>query len=311
MRGLTIEAGQLRYRTDLERPAAQPGETRVRVLCAGVCATDLALVRGYMGFEGVPGHEFVGEALDGPLAGQRVVGEINAACGKCAACERGLGRHCAARSVLGIVGRAGAFCEELVLPDVNLHAVPDEVPTEQATFTEPLAAAFEIAEQLDLERFGRTLVIGDGRLGLLCIQVLAAHGLEVEVIGRHPERGAFLPRNVRYADATTQERFELVVEATGHSNMVVAALERVAARGTLVLKTTTEAPVELDLAPLVVDEITVVGSRCGRFEPALAALAAGTVQVEPMIHERYALADGVAALERAAQPGCLKVLLTP
>jgi threonine dehydrogenase-like Zn-dependent dehydrogenase len=318
VRGLFLDGGVVRYADDLPRPEPADGEARVRVLHAGICATDLALVRGYMGYRCVPGHEFVGEALDGPLAGERVVGEINAACGSCASCAAGNERHCPTRTVLGILGRAGAFAEELVLPARNLHRVPDGVSSEAATFTEPLAAAFEIPEQLDLSAARTALVVGDGRLGLLCAQVLALHGLDVALAGRHPERASLLARDVRPVGplelgpgaASADERFDLVVEATGSPGVLQAALTRVRPRGTLLLKTTSEAPASLDLAPLVVDEIRLQGSRCGPFEPALAALAAGEVNVEPLIHARFPLHDGVRALERAAAPGTLKVLLT-
>lgn len=312
MRGLWIEARTTRLRDDLDRPRAAAGECRVRVIAAGVCATDLALARGYMGFRGVPGHEFVGEALDGPLAGERVVGEINAACGACARCRAGLGRHCAERTVLGILGRSGAFAEELALPLENLHAVPPGVGDEAATFTEPLAAAFEIAEQVELAPGERALVLGDGRLGLLCAQVLALAGLDVTLEGRHPERAAFLPPAVQYArGAPPRKAFDLVVEATGDPQMLAGALERVRPRGTVVLKTTSERPARLDWAPVVVDEVRIVGSRCGPFEPALEALAAGRVEVLPLVQARFPLERGAEALAEAARPGVLKVLIQP
>jgi threonine dehydrogenase-like Zn-dependent dehydrogenase len=279
-----------------------------------VCATDLALARGYMGFAGVPGHEFVGLALDGPLAGRRVVGEINAGCGACPTCKRGLTRHCPNRTVLGILGRSGAFAEELSLPTANLHALPDDLPDERAVFAEPLAAAFEIAEQLELVPGARALLVGDGRLGILCAHVLARHGLELTVAGHHPERRELLPAGARWLEeplepAAGAERFDLVVEATGRADVLPRALARVRPRGTLVLKTTTEAPVSLDLAPLVIDEVRLVGSRCGPFEPAIEALARGEIPVEGMIQARYPLDRGVEALRRAGEPGVLKVLI--
>jgi len=310
VRALCIDDGGLCYRTDVDPPIAAPGEVRVRVTCAGVCATDLALVRGYMDYSGVLGHEFVGVAQDGPLSGQRVVGEINAACGACSWCRRGLERHCPQRSVLGILGRGGAFADELVLPEANLRAVPDGITDAAATFTEPLAAAFEIDEQLDLSTVDSALVLGDGRLGLLCAQVLALRGVQVTLRGRHPERAAFLPGRVSYERPEGgAQRYPLVVEASGRSDALEAALARVEPRGSLVLKTTSEKHTTLDLAPLVVDEITLLGSRCGPFDPALAALAAGDVVVEPMIHGRFDLEHGIQALQRAARPGVLKVLI--
>ena len=309
MRGLWFEDGAVRLRADLEAPASREGHTRVQVILAGVCATDLALRRGYMGFRGVPGHEFVGRALDGPLAGRRVVGEINAACGQCVWCAQGLGRHCPQRSVLGILNHGGAFAEQLVLPDGNLHPVPDAVSDRAATFSEPLAAACEILEQVDPASIGEALVVGDGRLGLLCAQVLGAAGVEVDVLGRHPERFAFT-RGVRgWVDAPAGPSYPLVVEATGKPEVLQAALGWVHPRGSLVLKTTAERAAPLDLAPLVVHEITLIGSRCGPFEPALAALSSGQVDVEAMVHASLPLERGEEALDLADQRGVLKVLL--
>ncbi len=321
MRGVWIEDGTVSFRSDLpppsvptplaERATAGRTDARVQVTLAGLCATDLALAKGYMGFRGVPGHEFVGVALEGPLSGQRVVGEINAACGTCATCRGGEERHCPTRTVLGILNHAGAFAEELVLPVDNLLAVPAGLADEAAVFTEPLAAAFEIAEQVELLAGTRALVIGDGRLGLLCAQVLALHGLEVRLHGRHPERGDWLPSGIEHrgdALASETERFELVVEATGRPDVFPLALARVRPRGTLVLKTTSEAPASIDLAPLVVDEIRLVGSRCGPFAPALSALAEGRIIVAPMLTRRFALEDAEAAFRAAARPGALKIL---
>lgn len=316
MRAAYVDDTGLHVRENVPRPDPGVGETRVRVLRAGVCATDLALVAGYMGFRGVPGHEFVGVALDGRLAGKRVVGGINAACGRCDVCLAGNERHCPHRTVLGIAGRSGAFAEELVLPTQNLLRVPDVVSSDAATFAEPLAAAYEIADQVDLSRVRRAVVAGDGRLGLLCAWVVASAGVDVVVAGRHPERADLLPPDVPIVtglledDAPPGERpYDLAVEATGHPAVLPRLLRHVAPRGTIVLKTTTERPVTLDLAPLVVDEQTLVGSRCGRFEPALEALARGDVPVERFVQARYLLADVGAAFEHAARRDTLKVLV--
>ena len=314
MRGLEIRAGEVVFRDDLPEPTPGPGECRVQVRRGGVCATDLALARGYMDFAGVPGHEFVGVALDGPLAGRRVVGDINAACGTCDTCAAGEGHHCPHRTVLGILGRPGAFAERLALPAANLFEVPEDLPDDLAVFAEPLAAAFEIPAQVDLGGLDRALVVGDGRLGLLCAQVLALELEEVHLAGRHPERGALAP-GVRHLGAgglgacDPDLRYPLVVEATGDPGLLGEVLGFVRPRGMLVLKTTAEAPASLDLAPLVVDEITLVGSRCGPFRPALAALAAGRIDPGGLIEARFPLEDGPSAFERAAQPGVLKVLL--
>ncbi len=315
MRGLRITDGKLEYRTDLPRPEAVAGESRIRIVRAGVCATDLALVRGYMGFTGIPGHEFVGVAVDGPHAGRRVVGEINAACGHCSWCRADLGRHCPHRSVLGILGRDGCFAEEIRLPHENLLPVPDTVTSDAAVFTEPLAAAYEMDEQLDLCAIDTALVVGDGRLGLLCAHVLARRGLDVTVAGRHPERDTLLGDRVVHTtdlvtpSATPERQFDLAVEATGRPEVLEQVIPFVRPRGTLVLKTTSEAPAPLDLAPLVINEITLVGSRCGRFRPALDALAAGEPGVERMIEARYPVMDGCEALEHAGRKGVLKVLI--
>ncbi len=316
MRGLWIEGGEVRLRRDLPAPREIDGECRVRVSLAGVCATDLALARGYMGFSGVPGHEFVGVALDGPLRGQRVVGEINAGCGTCARCSQGDPRHCEARSVLGILGRPGAFAEELTLPASCLLAVPDSVSDRQAVFCEPLAAALAVGEALGDPGGARTLVVGDGRLGLLCAWALHRLGAEVTVAGRHPERERLLPAGVKLVQGLCEpdgpqgsRAFDVVVEASGAPRVLSKALSQLRVRGTLVLKTTAEEPVTLDLAPLVVDEQRVIGSRCGRFAPALEWLASNPPPLESMIDEVLAL--GAGALARAAQPGTLKVLLDP
>jgi len=316
VRGLFVGDGT-RVREDLAPPVPATGEVRVRLRLAGVCATDLALARGYMGYRGVPGHEFVGEALDGEHAGRRVVGEINAGCGTCDRCRSGDPRHCSTRSVLGILGRQGAFAEELVLPASNLLPVPDDVPDETAVFCEPLAAALEIESQVELRPGESALVVGDGRLGLLCAHVLARAGLEVTVAGRHPERAELLPAGVRHrtglfeqdASEPGRPRFDLAVEVTGNPRVLQRVLACVRPRGTLVLKTTSEDRVPLDLAPIVIDELTLVGSRCGRFEPALELLRAGTIPVERWIHGRYPLSRADEALAHAGRPGTLKILI--
>lgn len=321
MKGLWIEGGTIRLRDDLPRPAPRPGETRVRVLRAGICATDLALRRGYMGFVGVPGHEFVGLAIDGPLAGERVVGEINAGCGHCTECSSGLERHCPKRTVLGILGRPGAFAEELSLPTRNLHRVPVSVALDEAVFTEPLAAAFEILEQVKPSRGTEVLVVGDGKLGILCGWVLHRAGLAVSVEGRHPERRELLPPGVAYRPADgsgggsagslpeTPERFDVVVEVTGNPSTLGALVSRVRPRGTIVVKTTSERAATIDTSGIVVHEISVVGSRCGPFGPALAALAEGAIPVGRLVAARYRLSQGVAAFDRAERRGTLKVVL--
>jgi threonine dehydrogenase-like Zn-dependent dehydrogenase len=315
MRALWLEAGRAPRVCAVPRPAPAPGEVRVRVVRVGLCATDLALGAGYLDFVGVPGHEFVGVALEGPWRGQRVVGEINAGCGECERCLGGDSRHCAARTVLGILGRPGALAEELRLPAANLRPVPAAVTDDAALFCEPLAAALALLEVEPDPAGLRALVVGDGRLGLLCAAVLGAAGAEVEVLGRHPERQDWLAARARHlgrplvAGEPPLHRYPLVVEASGRAASLAAVLPWVAPRGTLLLKTTTERPVTLDPTPLVVEELRVVGSRCGRFDTALEWLAAGRIDPRPLIRERHPLSAADVALERAALPGALKVVV--
>jgi threonine dehydrogenase-like Zn-dependent dehydrogenase len=309
---------------DVPCPEPAPGEALVRVRLAGVCHTDLELTRGYMGFQGTLGHEFVGEVAalapspDAPSpvsVGQRVVGEINAACGACAACRAGLERHCPTRTVLGILGRDGAFAEYLMLPLANLHPVPDGVPDEAAVFVEPLAAALEILEQVPIRPTHRVLLLGDGKLGQLVARVLASAGCDLVVVGHHAEKRALLAAaGIPTLAEAPAERFDVVVDCTGRAAGFAEAMRLVRPRGTLVLKSTVAVrPGEpsLNLAPLVVDEITVVGSRCGPFAPALHALAEGRVNVAPLVSAAYPLADGVAAFAHASRPDTLKVLVRP
>jgi threonine dehydrogenase-like Zn-dependent dehydrogenase len=318
MKALRFENNQLSLR-DVPVPV-RDGEALVRVRLAGVCNTDVEIVRGYAGFEGTLGHEFVGEVESAPgaseLIGRRVVGEINAGCGRCELCRAGDARHCAARTVLGIHGRDGAFAEFLQLPVVNLLTVPDEVPDEQAVFTEPLAAACGIIERVRVEPDARVAVIGDGKLGLLCAQALKVlTGASVTLIGRHQSKLDIAARrgvDVLKTDelsSSFDRAFDVTVEASGSPTGFETALRLLRPRGTLVLKSTFHGKMELDAAPIVVDEIQVVGSRCGRFQPALELLRSRAVEVEALINEVFPLSQGVRAMERAAAPGGLKVLL--
>jgi len=300
----------------IDRPEPEPraGMARVRVRLAGVCNTDLELVKGYMGFQGVLGHEFVGVVDDGPddWQGRRVVGEINFACGHCESCARGLSRHCPNRRVMGIQEADGAIATHVNVPIANLHVVPESVSDEQAVFAEPLAAAFEIPAQVDVEPGIRCLVLGDGKLGLLAAQVLETCGARVQVVGHHPVKLALLSRR----DITTclerdyqPRQHDLVVEATGSARGFELALACTRPRGTLVLKSTLAEHANIDLAPLVIHEIQVVGSRCGPFPPALEALADGSVEVVPLVHSRMDLARADRALAKAAEAAVLKVLV--
>jgi threonine dehydrogenase-like Zn-dependent dehydrogenase len=294
-------------------PAPNPDEVLVRVIRAGVCETDLQLIKGYMGFRGVLGHEFVGVAESGPLAGRRVVGEINCACWKCDTCRMGLPTHCPSRTVLGILNHDGAFADLIAVPQKNLHAVPDSLSDDVAVFTEPVAAAFQIPVQLTVRAKHRIAILGDGRLGNLCAQVLARFSDHVLVIGKHPEKLAILKSmgiaTTLLSDAIEPRSFDLVVDCTGSESGLPAALRLVRPRGTIVLKTTVAGQQTLAWAPFVIDEVTLVGSRCGPFDRALDALEKGHVKVEPLISDRFDLSRGLDALARAQTKGILKVLL--
>jgi len=313
MRAIVLDGSGVRLQGDRPEPAPGSGEVLVRVLRAGVCDTDLQLIAGYKGFEGVLGHEFVGVALEGRLAGRRVVGEINCSCGVCQTCRAGLPGHCPARRVIGIVNHDGAFADMVAVPESNLHAVPDAVEPDVAVFTEPVAAAFQIPSQVSLRREDEVVVLGDGRLGNLCAQVLAGIVDPLVVVGKHRDKLALLDAmgiETRLLDERPGARTaDVVVDCTGSPDGLTAALDIVRPRGTIILKTTIAGMQTLSLAPAVVDEVTIVGSRCGPFDRALEALAAGSVDVQPLISERFALDDGVMAIARAAGPGVLKVIL--
>jgi threonine dehydrogenase-like Zn-dependent dehydrogenase len=297
------------------RPTPNPGddEILVRVTCAGICETDLQLIKGYMGFRGVLGHEFVGVAESGPLAGRRVVGEINCACWTCETCRRGLNTHCPNRTVIGILNHDGAFADLIAVPQRNLHAVPDALPDEIAVFTEPVAAAFQIPAQIPIRAADRIVVLGDGRLGNLCAQVLARLSNHVTVIGKHSQKLTLLKTfgiaTALASDPIDERSADIVVDCTGSETGLPAALGLVRPRGTIVVKTTVAGTQTLAWAPFVIDEVTLVGSRCGPFDRALAALERGEVNVRPLISERFDLAKGLAALERAQAKSVLKVLL--
>jgi threonine dehydrogenase-like Zn-dependent dehydrogenase len=317
MLALRYEGGQLAV---AESPKPQgAGEAVVRVTLSGICNTDLEIVRGYAGFEGTIGHEFVGVVESAPshdLVGRRVVGEINAGCGLCALCAKGDARHCPNRTVLGIHGRDGAHAEFLRLPVVNLLTVPDEVPDERAVFCEPLAAAYGITERVPVSEETRVAVIGDGKLGLLCAQALALFSRRVLLIGKHPEKLALASaRGIETAtldEMRGREReFDVAVEASGAESGFALALLLLRPRGVLVLKSTFHGTTKMDAARIVVDEISVVGSRCGRFAPALDLLRSGAVDVESLISEKHRISDAVRAMKRATEQGVIKVLLQP
>lgn len=316
MNGIWLEQQQLQLRQDLPMPIPAPGEALVRVLRAGICNTDLELLRGYYPYTGVLGHEFVGIVVDGceRLLNQRVVGEINAYCGTCEYCQQGLSNHCARRTVLGIVNRHGAFAEYLTLPIVNLHPIPDRVSTSAATFTEPIAAALEIQAQLAITPNHRVLVIGDGKLGQLVAQTLALTGCDLFVVGRHLDKLARLQsRQIDTGLATDMmipRSYHIAVDCTGNPAGFDLACKSLRPRGTLVMKSTYAGRLSIDASALVVDEITVIGSRCGPFDRAIELLATDRVDVMPLIAAEYPLQDGLQAFHHAQQTGVLKVLLT-
>jgi threonine dehydrogenase-like Zn-dependent dehydrogenase len=316
MRALVIDLDHtLAFRRDYPDPVETPGESIVRVSAAGICGTDLEIARGYMHFHGIPGHEFAGRVVQSQtveLRGKRVVGEINAGCGECALCESGMTRHCPNRTVLGILGRDGAFAEFLRLPDANLIPIPDSIPDKVAAFVEPLAAAYEIFEQTHLARNETIVVLGDGRLGALAALALRAEKYLPIVAGHHQEKLARLSQMGldTVDESSLVDKFDVVIDCTGSEYGFSRAIELVRPRGKIILKSTAAAPADINLAPIVVNEITVIGSRCGRFQPALDALAAGKIDPRPLIDETFSLDGGLAAFEAAKNPLNFKILLS-
>jgi threonine dehydrogenase-like Zn-dependent dehydrogenase len=331
MRALVYRETGLVLDTNYSQPKPIEGEALIRVLFAGICNTDLEITRGYLAFQGILGHEFVGivEAVhEGPgaspptyLMGKRVVGDINAACHRsdCAYCRQNMFTHCPNRTTLGIVNRDGAFAEYLTLPVANLHLVPDTISDEEAVFVEPLAANFEILEQVHIKPTDRVVVLGDGKMGQLAVQVLALSGCEVTMVGKHEEKLALASQRgiqTRLLDDVVGAQFiapnsrvDLVVECTGSAPGLELALRLVRPRGTIVLKSTVANQSILNLAPIVIDEIRIQGSRCGPFTPAIRALSQRTVDVRPLISADYTLDEGLAAFQYATQNGVLKVLV--
>ncbi|MDQ4121618.1 MAG: alcohol dehydrogenase catalytic domain-containing protein [Acidobacteriota bacterium] len=318
MKALRVENNQVNL-AEIAVPKKE-SEVLVRVLLSGICNTDLEIARGYAGFQGTIGHEFVGIVENAPgapdLIGKRVVGEINAGCGVCELCKTGDSRHCPNRTVLGIVGRDGAHAEFLTLPARNLLEVPEEISNEQAVFVEPLAAAFGITEQVEISPETRLAVVGDGKLGLLCAQSLALKSKNVSLIGKHHEKMQIAES--RGVETVLLERaaklnrtFDVVVEASGSESGFQTALDSLKPRGKLILKSTFQGEPRWQAARVVVDEITIVGSRCGRFATALELLKNKAVDVENMITEEFRLENGVQGMKRAAERGVLKVLLLP
>jgi threonine dehydrogenase-like Zn-dependent dehydrogenase len=326
MQALLVHNGRLIYDPDYPRPLPQPGDALIRVRLAGICSTDLELVKGYAGFQGVLGHEFVGEVVEvnppteaggekqGEWLGRRVVGAINLGCRRCPVCLGEGPEHCPQRTVLGIIQHDGAFADYLTLPLANLIPAPETVADERAVFTEPLAAALRIREQIVVAPSARVAVVGPGRLGLLIGQVLALAGADVTMLGRRPESlelPASLGLVTTLVDEAPDNAFDVVVEATGNDAGLAHSLRLVRPLGTLVLKSTFHGRAQVDLTKLVVGEITVVGSRCGPFAPALRLLEQGAVEVEATIEAEYRLCDGLEAFAHASRPGARKILLRP
>jgi alcohol dehydrogenase len=316
MRALVFDKS-LSFQPRHPEPAAAGGDSLVRVRQAGVCSTDLEIVKGYMGFTGVLGHEFVGEVVSSPdkeLVGQRVCGEINVVCGRCDLCLSGLSSHCRNRSVLGILNHEGAFAEFLRLPAINLHVLPKTVDDDAAVFVEPLAAAFQVLKQVQIDARKWVTVLGDGRLGLLVAQVLRDAGCPVRVIGKHPEKLALCEKwQIRarpLADIVPRHDQDVVVDCTGSAAGLEMAIQMVRPRGTVVLKSTAATGKAMNLAPVVIDEINIVGSRCGPFREAIRALSEKRVDVTSLIHRRMKLEQGVEAMQLAERPGVLKVIVT-
>ena len=316
MRALVFDRS-LTYQPHHPDPSLTAGDTLVRVRRAGVCATDLEILKGYMNFKGVLGHEFVGDVVSSPektLVNQRVVGEINIVCGRCDLCLSGLSNHCRNRSVIGIHDHDGCFAELIRVPAVNLHVLPKAIDDDAAVFVEPLAAAFQVLKQVEVDNRKWVTVLGDGRLGLLVGQVLRDTGCPVRVIGKHPAKLSLCEKwQIRARpldDIVPRHDQDIVIDCTGSAAGLELAMQLVRPRGTIVLKSTVAAGQAINLAPLVIDEINVVGSRCGPFREAIAALAEKRVDVASLIHRRMKLEQGVEALELAGRPGVLKVLLT-
>jgi len=302
--------------TDVPQPEITSDEALLKVRLAGICNTDLEITKGYMGFSGILGHEFVAEVIDGDddLIGKRVVGEINVACGNCDYCDRDIPSHCRNRTTVGIDRHNGAFAEYLGLATRNLHIVPDTVTDEQAVFTEPLAAACEILEQVDITSADRVILIGAGKLGMLCAQVIKHTGADLSVIVRHDKQATMLGKwNIHAVrrDELADNHATVVVDCTGNEDGFADALDLVQPRGSIVLKSTYAGLPKADLTRIAVDEITLVGSRCGPFSTALAYLDEGIIDVELMIEETFALESAIDAMSYADQRGMLKVLLKP
>lgn len=315
MRALVFD-GSVRFDGNRPEPDKAEGDTLIRVFHAGICATDLEIARGYMQYQGILGHEFVGRVESSPdasLIGKRIVGEINIVCGVCDRCRSGLSSHCAGRSVLGILNHPGAFADYVRLPSINCHLIPDSLDNDHAVFVEPLAAAFQVLRQVAIDSRTWVTILGDGKLGLLVAQVLRNAGAPVRVLGHYPSKLALCEKwsiaARPLADTKPRNDQDVVIDCTGSADGLELAMQFVRPRGTIVLKTTAATAKPLNLAPIVVDEVTIIGSRCGPFREAIGALARREIDVVSLIHRRLKLEQGEEAMNLAGQRGIMKVLL--
>lgn len=314
MKALYFDGKNLALNSNYPKP--KPGETLVKVTMAGICGTDLEILKGYMSYSGVLGHEFVGVVEDSPnkeLVGKRIVGEINAGCRNCESCFSGLERHCQNRTVLGIYKRDGAFAQYISLPEQNIHVIPDSISDKQAVFVEPLAAAFEILEQLHLESSWKIAILGDGRLAQLVARVLKLSCRNITCFGHHERKTNLLQkigiRTKTAIESSDEHSYDVVVEATGRESGFLDTIRLVKPRGIVILKSTIASQNKIDLSPAIINEITFVGSRCGPFRPAITALATGLVSVDDLIDAVYPIDSYAKAFEHAGKSGTLKVML--
>jgi len=306
---------ELCFRDDLLVPLPRNDEALIRVTSAGICNTDLEIINGYMNFKGIPGHEFVGivqESGNKELVGRRVVGEINIGCGQCQYCRSGVPNHCHERSVLGILNKEGAFADYITLPLDNIHVLPDSVSDEEAVFVEPLAAGFEILQQVDIVPSDRVCVFGDGKLGLLVAQVLSMTGCDLTVVGNHRSKLLVLEElgiKTELSSEFAGKDMDMVVECSGSESGMKMALKTVRPRGKVIIKTTIAKRGDIDLNLVVINELSLIGSRCGPFPDAIKAIESGKVKLYPLISAEYSIEEGIKAFEHASQKGVLKVLL--
>ena len=297
---------------DIPKPIIKKGESLIKVLLAGICKTDIEITKGYMNFKGVIGHEFVGMVEEGKLKGKKVVGEINIGCGVCDFCEKGLSRHCVNRSVLGIYKRDGAFAEYITLPDANIYSVPNNISDLEAVFTEPVAASLEILEQIKITPDSRTAVVGDGRIGQIIAQVIKLTGCYIKVYGNNKKKLELLEKlniNNDILCENIKNKYDFVVECSGNPKGFETALNLVKPRGKIILKSTFAAPLKFAASKVVVDEITILGSRCGRFQPALRLLANRLIKVDYLVSKVFPVEEYVNAFKYAKKKDTLKVLL--